>query len=182
MGCWELNTTWWGGFWLWRKGAPASLPLSRALKRRVPSCQAAVAPSGGHARPEDDLARALLHLRGLQGTHSEQGLLHGGGVPLLRTRYGWAGGEGGLQAGGNPSPPTTWLLSASPDYEKMFGTKCRGCDFKIDAGDRFLEALGFSWHDTCFVCAVSTPLWTQALSPEPCVLHPPPFHSCLWDS
>lgn len=41
-----------------------------------------------------------------------------------------------------------------PDYEKMFGTKCRGCDFKIDAGDRFLEALGFSWHDTCFVCAV----------------------------
>ncbi|XP_045140620.1 PDZ and LIM domain protein 7 [Echinops telfairi] len=40
------------------------------------------------------------------------------------------------------------------DYEKMFGTQCRGCDFKIDAGDRFLEALGFSWHDTCFVCAI----------------------------
>ncbi|XP_024138803.1 PDZ and LIM domain protein 7 [Oryzias melastigma] len=40
------------------------------------------------------------------------------------------------------------------DYEKMFGTKCHGCDFKIDAGDRFLEALGFSWHDTCFVCAL----------------------------
>lgn len=43
----------------------------------------------------------------------------------------------------------------SADYEKMFGTKCHGCDFKIDAGDRFLEALGYSWHDTCFVCAVS---------------------------
>ncbi|KAF3693735.1 PDZ and LIM domain protein 7 LIM mineralization protein [Channa argus] len=41
-----------------------------------------------------------------------------------------------------------------PDYEKMFGTKCHGCDFKIDAGDRFLEALGYSWHDTCFVCAL----------------------------
>ncbi|XP_018970555.1 PDZ and LIM domain protein 7-like isoform X1 [Cyprinus carpio] len=40
------------------------------------------------------------------------------------------------------------------DYEKMFGTKCHGCDFKIDAGDRFLEALGYSWHDTCFVCAI----------------------------
>ncbi|NP_001279145.1 PDZ and LIM domain protein 7 [Callorhinchus milii] len=40
------------------------------------------------------------------------------------------------------------------DYEKMFGTKCQGCDFKIDAGDRFLEALGYSWHDTCFICAV----------------------------
>ena len=46
-------------------------------------------------------------------------------------------------------------LSPSADYEKMFGTKCHGCDFKIDAGDRFLEALGYSWHDTCFVCAVS---------------------------
>lgn len=45
--------------------------------------------------------------------------------------------------------------SVSADYEKMFGTKCHGCDFKIDAGDRFLEALGYSWHDTCFVCAVS---------------------------
>uniref|UniRef100_A0A8C9UWV3 PDZ and LIM domain protein 7 n=1 Tax=Scleropages formosus TaxID=113540 RepID=A0A8C9UWV3_SCLFO len=40
------------------------------------------------------------------------------------------------------------------DYEKMFGTKCHGCDFKIDTGDRFLEALGYSWHDTCFVCAI----------------------------
>ncbi|CAJ1058129.1 PDZ and LIM domain protein 7 isoform X2 [Xyrichtys novacula] len=40
------------------------------------------------------------------------------------------------------------------DFEKMFGTKCHGCDFKIDAGDRFLEALGYSWHDTCFVCAL----------------------------
>ncbi|KAG9339307.1 hypothetical protein JZ751_023862 [Albula glossodonta] len=44
--------------------------------------------------------------------------------------------------------------SLSADYEKMFGTKCHGCDFKIDAGDRFLEALGYSWHDSCFVCAV----------------------------
>lgn len=50
----------------------------------------------------------------------------------------------------------TWALPFLSDYEKMFGTKCRGCDFKIDAGDRFLEALGFSWHDTCFVCAVSS--------------------------
>ncbi|XP_015717496.1 PDZ and LIM domain protein 5 isoform X9 [Coturnix japonica] len=41
------------------------------------------------------------------------------------------------------------------DYYALFGTLCHGCEFKIDAGDRFLEALGFSWHDTCFVCAVS---------------------------
>lgn len=61
----------------------------------------------------------------------------------------------GCGAGENPGPLSS--LPPSSDYEKMFGTKCRGCDFKIDAGDRFLEALGFSWHDTCFVCAVSAP-------------------------
>lgn len=36
----------------------------------------------------------------------------------------------------------------------MFGTNCHGCDFPIEAGDKFLEALGVKWHDTCFVCAV----------------------------
>lgn len=32
---------------------------------------------------------------------------------------------------------------------------CHGCEFPIEAGDRFLEALGHTWHDTCFVCSVS---------------------------
>ncbi|XP_017291243.1 PDZ and LIM domain protein 5b isoform X2 [Kryptolebias marmoratus] len=40
------------------------------------------------------------------------------------------------------------------DYYAMFGTNCHGCDFPIEAGDKFLDALGFTWHDTCFVCAV----------------------------
>uniref|UniRef100_A0AAY5EBJ8 PDZ and LIM domain 5b n=1 Tax=Electrophorus electricus TaxID=8005 RepID=A0AAY5EBJ8_ELEEL len=40
------------------------------------------------------------------------------------------------------------------DYYAVFGTNCHGCDFPIEAGDRFLEALGFTWHDTCFVCSV----------------------------
>ncbi|XP_065107089.1 PDZ and LIM domain protein 5a isoform X3 [Paramisgurnus dabryanus] len=40
------------------------------------------------------------------------------------------------------------------DYYSRFGTGCRGCDFPIEAGDTFLEALGFTWHDTCFVCTV----------------------------
>ncbi|KAG9354969.1 hypothetical protein JZ751_001682 [Albula glossodonta] len=40
------------------------------------------------------------------------------------------------------------------DYYNLFGTSCRGCDFPIEAGDKFLEALGSTWHDTCFVCAV----------------------------
>ncbi|XP_058577870.1 PDZ and LIM domain protein 5 isoform X7 [Neofelis nebulosa] len=40
------------------------------------------------------------------------------------------------------------------DYYALFGTICRGCEFPIEAGDMFLEALGFTWHDTCFVCSV----------------------------
>ncbi|XP_037752856.2 PDZ and LIM domain protein 5 isoform X9 [Chelonia mydas] len=40
------------------------------------------------------------------------------------------------------------------DYYALFGTMCYGCEFPIEAGDRFLEALGHTWHDTCFVCSV----------------------------
>uniref|UniRef100_UPI00398E8DAD PDZ and LIM domain protein 5-like isoform X3 n=1 Tax=Pristiophorus japonicus TaxID=55135 RepID=UPI00398E8DAD len=40
------------------------------------------------------------------------------------------------------------------DYYDLFGTSCHGCDFPIEAGDKFLQALGHTWHDTCFVCAV----------------------------
>ncbi|KAM3611391.1 uncharacterized protein V6R79_017722 [Siganus canaliculatus] len=40
------------------------------------------------------------------------------------------------------------------DFYSLFGTSCRGCEFPVEAGDKFLEALGYTWHDTCFVCAV----------------------------
>ncbi|XP_073446046.1 PDZ and LIM domain protein 5-like [Dendrobates tinctorius] len=40
------------------------------------------------------------------------------------------------------------------DYYSLFGTMCHGCEFPIEAGDRFLEALGHTWHNTCFVCSV----------------------------
>ncbi|KAM8829035.1 PDZ and LIM domain protein 5b isoform 2-T2 [Spinachia spinachia] len=40
------------------------------------------------------------------------------------------------------------------DYYQLFGASCHGCDFPIEAGDKFLDALGSTWHDTCFVCAV----------------------------
>ncbi|KAM5191338.1 PDZ and LIM domain protein 5 isoform 2-T2 [Mantella aurantiaca] len=40
------------------------------------------------------------------------------------------------------------------DYYNLFGTMCHGCEFPIEAGDRFLEALGNTWHNTCFVCSV----------------------------
>ncbi|XP_019744677.1 PDZ and LIM domain protein 5a isoform X4 [Hippocampus comes] len=40
------------------------------------------------------------------------------------------------------------------DFYRLFGTGCHGCEFPIEAGDKFLEALGYPWHDTCFVCTV----------------------------
>lgn len=40
------------------------------------------------------------------------------------------------------------------DYYALFGTICHGCEFPIEAGDMFLEALGYTWHDTCFVCSI----------------------------
>ncbi|XP_061491011.1 LIM domain-binding protein 3 isoform X2 [Rhineura floridana] len=39
------------------------------------------------------------------------------------------------------------------DYVTMFSTKCHGCDFPVEAGDKFIEALGHTWHDSCFICA-----------------------------
>lgn len=46
------------------------------------------------------------------------------------------------------------MFSAHTDYYSLYGTNCHGCEFPIEAGDKFLEALGFTWHDTCFVCVV----------------------------
>ncbi|XP_072280052.1 LIM domain-binding protein 3 isoform X11 [Pyxicephalus adspersus] len=40
------------------------------------------------------------------------------------------------------------------DYVALFSTKCHGCDFPVEAGDKFIEALGHTWHDSCFICAV----------------------------
>ncbi|KAM8923830.1 LIM domain-binding protein 3 isoform 3-T3 [Pelodytes ibericus] len=40
------------------------------------------------------------------------------------------------------------------DYVTLFSTKCHGCDFPVEAGDKFIEALGHTWHDSCFICAV----------------------------
>uniref|UniRef100_A0A8C5DZL2 PDZ and LIM domain 5b n=1 Tax=Gouania willdenowi TaxID=441366 RepID=A0A8C5DZL2_GOUWI len=61
------------------------------------------------------------------------------------------------------------------DYYRLFGTNCHGCDFPIEAGDKFLEALGYTWHDTCFVCVVHT------LIPNTCFRYYhsliPPVHS-----
>lgn len=49
-----------------------------------------------------------------------------------------------------------FLSLCRSDYIALFSTKCHGCDFPVEAGDKFIEALGHTWHDTCFVCAVRT--------------------------
>ncbi|RVE65775.1 hypothetical protein OJAV_G00120200 [Oryzias javanicus] len=49
------------------------------------------------------------------------------------------------------------------DYNTLFGTPCNGCQYPIDAGDRFLEALGHKWHDSCFVCVACS----QSLEGQP---------------
>jgi hypothetical protein len=46
------------------------------------------------------------------------------------------------------------MLTFISDYINLFSTKCHGCDFPVEAGDKFIEALGHTWHDTCFICAV----------------------------
>uniref|UniRef100_H2YS35 LIM zinc-binding domain-containing protein n=1 Tax=Ciona savignyi TaxID=51511 RepID=H2YS35_CIOSA len=40
------------------------------------------------------------------------------------------------------------------DYNKQFGTLCKGCGFAIEAGDHFVEAIKSQWHESCFTCAV----------------------------
>ncbi|XP_078659564.1 PDZ and LIM domain protein 5-like isoform X13 [Branchiostoma floridae x Branchiostoma belcheri] len=39
-------------------------------------------------------------------------------------------------------------------FSKSMSTKCVACDFPIEPGDRWLEALNCAWHTECFCCAV----------------------------
>lgn len=41
------------------------------------------------------------------------------------------------------------------DFNALFSTKCAGCEFPIEAGDKFLEAINQKWHVECFICSVS---------------------------
>lgn len=39
------------------------------------------------------------------------------------------------------------------DWAAMFQTKCYGCQFPIEPGDRWVEALSQNWHSECFNCS-----------------------------
>jgi hypothetical protein len=36
----------------------------------------------------------------------------------------------------------------------MFQAKCTGCEFPIEPGDKYLEAMGGTYHADCFTCSV----------------------------
>lgn len=40
------------------------------------------------------------------------------------------------------------------DWNELFTTKCVGCGFPIEAGDRWVEALNKNFHAQCFKCAI----------------------------
>ncbi|CAG0887796.1 unnamed protein product [Cyprideis torosa] len=40
------------------------------------------------------------------------------------------------------------------DWNLLFTTKCIGCGFPIEAGDRWIEALNSSYHSQCFKCSL----------------------------
>lgn len=39
------------------------------------------------------------------------------------------------------------------DWNEMFTTKCHGCGYPIEAGDRWVEALNNNFHSQCFNCS-----------------------------
>lgn len=49
------------------------------------------------------------------------------------------------------------------DWAGMFQSKCFGCNFPIEMGDTWIEALGQNWHAECFNCTVRRyrPLWAK---------------------
>ncbi|XP_065567844.1 PDZ and LIM domain protein Zasp-like isoform X42 [Artemia franciscana] len=40
------------------------------------------------------------------------------------------------------------------DWNELFTTKCFGCGFPIEAGDRWVEAMNNNYHSQCFNCSV----------------------------
>uniref|UniRef100_A0A5S6R0R6 PDZ and LIM domain protein Zasp n=1 Tax=Trichuris muris TaxID=70415 RepID=A0A5S6R0R6_TRIMR len=40
------------------------------------------------------------------------------------------------------------------DWNALFTTKCSTCQFPIEAGDRWVEALGNAYHSNCFNCTI----------------------------
>ncbi|XP_071808223.1 PDZ and LIM domain protein 7-like isoform X4 [Asterias amurensis] len=51
------------------------------------------------------------------------------------------------------------------DYQALFSVRCAGCNYPVEPGDAWVEALKKQWHSTCFNCSnpsCGTPLEGQA--------------------
>lgn len=46
------------------------------------------------------------------------------------------------------------VFSSNVDYRQLFQAKCTGCDFPIEPGDKYLEAMSGTFHVECFNCSV----------------------------
>lgn len=55
--------------------------------------------------------------------------------------------------GGNQFHTEEGKVYCKKDWAAMFQTKCYGCDFPIEPGDRWVEALNANWHSECFNCS-----------------------------
>ncbi len=124
-----------------------------------------ICSTGSDACTPADLAHHLLCVCGLWKALWKQSLPYGGWWAVLWERYGshcsyvwhkfvclqvWC-----MQIY-SPDCYHFHEMFLSPDYIALFSTKCHGCDFPVEAGDKFIEALGHTWHDTCFICAVGS--------------------------
>uniref|UniRef100_A0A915Q143 LIM zinc-binding domain-containing protein n=1 Tax=Setaria digitata TaxID=48799 RepID=A0A915Q143_9BILA len=47
------------------------------------------------------------------------------------------------------------LSILASDWNTLFTTKCVSCHYPIEAGDRWVEALGAAFHSNCFNCTVN---------------------------
>ncbi|RNA14513.1 LIM domain-binding 3-like isoform X1, partial [Brachionus plicatilis] len=45
------------------------------------------------------------------------------------------------------------MVYCERDFSALFSVKCSGCQFPIEAGDKFLEAINEKWHVECFICS-----------------------------
>lgn len=78
-----------------------------------------------------------------------------GGAEKRRRRAEATSPRGRAKGVSDLNPCLCFCFFNKQDFYNLFGTGCHGCEFPVEAGDKFLEALGYTWHDTCFVCAVS---------------------------
>ncbi|XP_076444049.1 PDZ and LIM domain protein 7-like isoform X8 [Babylonia areolata] len=58
-----------------------------------------------------------------------------------------------LPIGGNQFHIEEGKPYCEKDWASMFQTMCAGCDFPIEPGDRWVEAMGKNFHAECFNCA-----------------------------